>query len=146
MPALLLIALVGFLPPSDPRIRSTVEADRARALQEMASSFATTRTRRDDGLNGREGAFLACSFWYADNLSCLDGIRRQRSCSSSFCRCATTSGLLAEEYDTRAARMVGNFPQAFSHVALVNTAHNLGAASETGGAALRQQAATRRGR
>jgi GH15 family glucan-1,4-alpha-glucosidase len=80
---------------------------------------------RQDGLEGREGAFLACSFWYADNLILLGRRQEAKELFAHLLALRNDVGLLAEEYDTRAGRMVGNFPQAFSHVALVNTAHNL---------------------
>ena len=115
---------MGFLPPTDPRIRSTVEAI-GRRLQEdgLLLRYRTARTR--DGLRGREGAFLACSFWYADNLVLLGRREEARELFERLLALRNDVGLLAEEYDTRAGRMVGNFPQAFSHVALINTACNL---------------------
>jgi hypothetical protein len=84
----------------------------------------------DDGLPPGEGAFLACSFWLAD---CLLMLRRTDDAKRLFrrlCGLCNDVGLLAEEYDPRAKRLVGNFPQAFSHIALVNTAHNLVLASK----------------
>ena len=120
----LLIALVGFLPPSDPRIRSTVEAIGRSLMRDGLLLRYDTRARQD-GLEGREGAFLACSFWYADNLILLGRRQEAKELFAHLLALRNDVGLLAEEYDTRAGRMVGNFPQAFSHVALVNTAHNL---------------------
>jgi GH15 family glucan-1,4-alpha-glucosidase len=120
----LLIALVGFLPPSDPRIGSTVKAIGRKLFRDgLVLRYDTRRTR--DGLKGREGAFLACSFWYADNLILLGRHQEARELFEHLLSLRNDVGLLAEEYDSRAKRMVGNFPQAFSHVALVNTAHNL---------------------
>jgi GH15 family glucan-1,4-alpha-glucosidase len=120
----LLIALVGFLPPSDPRIRSTVEAIGRKLIKDgLVLRYDTRRT--EDGLRGREGAFLACSFWYADNLILLGRDEEARELFEHLLSLRNDVGLLAEEYDPDAARMVGNFPQAFSHVALVNTAQNL---------------------
>jgi GH15 family glucan-1,4-alpha-glucosidase len=79
----------------------------------------------DDGLPTGEGAFLACSFWYVDNLA-LSGRRAEATeMFEHLLRCRNDVGLLAEEYDPRARRQLGNFPQAFSHVALVSSAYNL---------------------
>jgi GH15 family glucan-1,4-alpha-glucosidase len=127
----LLIPRVGFLPPGDPRVRGTVEAVR----NELRNEGFVLRYRTDadphgdsgtvDGLPGSEGAFLACSFWLAD---ALHGTGRTDEATRLFTRLLDLRndvGLLAEEYDTDAKRQVGNTPQAFSHVALVNTAHNL---------------------
>jgi GH15 family glucan-1,4-alpha-glucosidase len=125
----LLIALVGFLPPSDPRIRSTVEAIGQRLKKDdLVLRYRTTRTR--DGLKGREGAFLACSFWYADNLILLGRHEEARELFEHLLSLRNDVGLLSEEYDARGGRMLGNFPQAFSHVALINTAHNLARAEK----------------
>jgi len=85
--------------------------------------YSTRRTR--DGLSGREGVFLACSFWYADNLVLLGRRREARELFERLLSLCNDVGLLAEEYDVPMGRMVGNFPQAFSHVALINTAHNV---------------------
>jgi GH15 family glucan-1,4-alpha-glucosidase len=120
----LLIPLVGFLPPSDPRVKSTVEAIE-RHLMEDGLVLRYRPERTDDGLHGPEGAFLACSFWLADNLVLLGRYDDARALFDRLLSLRNDVGLLAEQYDSRAKRMVGNFPQAFSHVALINTAHNL---------------------
>lgn len=78
-----------------------------------------------DGLPGNEGAFLACSFWMADNLIMIGRADDARKIFERLLSLRNDVGLLAEEYDPRMKRLVGNFPQAFSHIALVNTAHNL---------------------
>jgi GH15 family glucan-1,4-alpha-glucosidase len=125
----LLISLVGFLPPSDPRIRSTIEViGRRLARDGLVLRYDTRRAR--DGLRGREGAFLACSFWYADNLVLLGRHEEAKELFERLLSLRNDVGLLAEEYDTATSRMVGNFPQAFSHVALINTAHNLARAQK----------------
>src|SRR5690606_21462816 len=80
-----------------------------------------------DGLGGSEGAFLACSFWLVDALVLAGRIGEARALFERLLAVRNDVGLLSEEYDTRAGRLVGNFPQAFSHVALVNSAHNLSA-------------------
>jgi GH15 family glucan-1,4-alpha-glucosidase len=122
--AVLLMPLVGFLPPSDPRVRNTVEQIE-RCL--VADGFVL-RYRSEsgaDGLPGGEGAFLACSFWLADNLVLLGRMDEARRLFERLLSLRNDVGLLSEEYDFTTKRLVGNFPQAFSHIALVNTAHNL---------------------
>jgi GH15 family glucan-1,4-alpha-glucosidase len=122
--SLLLLPLVGFLPPDDPRIQGTVEAiGRDLMVDGLVRRYHTSET--DDGLSGGEGVFLACSFWYVDNLV-LQG--RQEEAKAMFDRLlglCNDVGLLAEEYDPVGHRQLGNFPQAFSHLALINTALNL---------------------
>jgi GH15 family glucan-1,4-alpha-glucosidase len=83
-----------------------------------------------DGLPAGEGAFLACSFWLADAYEMLGRMEEARRLFERLLGLRNDVGLLAEEYDTDARRMVGNFPQAFSHIALVNTAHNLVSAAK----------------
>jgi GH15 family glucan-1,4-alpha-glucosidase len=123
--SLLLIPITGFLPASDPRVIGTVGAiERNLTVDGLVQRYATQGAI--DGLPRGEGVFLACSFWLADNL-CLQG--RHREAHELFERLLELTndvGLLAEEYDPVARRFLGNFPQAFSHVALVNTALNLG--------------------
>jgi GH15 family glucan-1,4-alpha-glucosidase len=120
----LLISLVGFLSPSDPRVRSTVEAIECQLMVDgLVTRYDPRRTK--DGLETREGAFLACSFWLADNLILLGRREDARRLFEHLLSLRNDVGLLAEEYDTSLGRMAGNFPQAFSHVALINTAHNL---------------------
>ncbi|MDP9070971.1 MAG: glycoside hydrolase family 15 protein [Actinomycetota bacterium] len=129
--SLLLMALVGFLPPGDERVRGTVEAiERELCHDGFVMRYPTGGDEPVDGLPGREGAFLACSFWLADNLALLGRGAEARALFERLISLRSDVGLLAEEYDPAAGRMVGNFPQAFSHVALVNTARNL---SRSGG-------------
>lgn len=120
----LLIPLVGFLPPYDPRIRSTVEAIE-RHLMVNGLVVRLDPRRAKDEPKTREGAFLACSFWLADNLILLGRWEDAKRLFEHLVSLRNDVGLLAEEYDTFSHRMAGNFPQAFSHVALINTAHNL---------------------
>lgn len=123
--ALLMIPLVGFLPITDPRVQGTVAAVAA----DLKRGPLVARYRSDpavDGLPGGEGAFLACSFWFVDCLSMMGRHREAREMFESLLGLANDVGLLSEEYDPVAGRQLGNFPQAFSHVALVNSAHNLG--------------------
>jgi GH15 family glucan-1,4-alpha-glucosidase len=127
--SLLLLPTVGFLPATDPRIRGTVAAVERRLFVDGFLLRYDTSTV-DDGLSGREGAFLACSFWLADAYVLMDRLDDARRLFERLLALRNDVGLLAEEYDTRAKRLVGNFPQAFSHVALVNTAHNLSHANK----------------
>lgn len=120
----LLIPLVGFLPPSDPRVKSTVAAIED-TLMEGGLVLRYRPERSDDGLPGHEGAFLACSFWLVDNLVLLGRHQDARTLFERLLELRNDVGLFSEEYDYRSGRMVGNFPQAFSHVAHINTAHNL---------------------
>jgi len=127
--SLLLLPTVGFLPPEDPRVRGTVEAVERRLFVDGFLLRYDTQTS-DDGLPAGEGAFLACSFWLADAYVLLKRVDDARRLFERLLGLRNDVGLLAEEYDTDAQRMVGNFPQAFSHVALVNTAHNLSRATK----------------
>jgi len=124
--SLLMVPLVGFLPATDDRVRSTIEAvERGLTEEGFVLRYRTEESSQVDGLSGHEGAFLACSFWMAD---CLHLIGRHDDATAMFERLVglrNDLGLLAEEYDVRAGRQVGNFPQAFSHVSLVNAAYNL---------------------
>ena len=126
--SLLFIALVGFLPASDSRVRGTIAA----IEQDLLRGGFVLRYRTEtavDGLPSGEGAFLACSFWLADNYVLLGRIDDARALFEKLIALCNDVGLLAEEYDPRARRQVGNFPQAFSHIALINTAYNLQRAS-----------------
>jgi GH15 family glucan-1,4-alpha-glucosidase len=133
----LLIPLVGFLSPQDRRVRSTVEAiQRHLVVEDLVRRYNSEAGV--DGLPPGEGVFLPCSFWLADNLILLG---RQAEAEKLFERVLALRndvGLLSEEYDVGSGRLVGNFPQAFSHIALINTGHALGHLSrhrryETGG-------------
>ena len=122
--ALLLLPLVRFLPAKDPRMRATIEAiERELVTDGLVRRYATEE--RIDGLPGGEGAFLACSFWLVDNLAMLG---RQQEAQRWFQRLLALRndvGLLSEEYDPVSKRALGNFPQALSHLALINSAANL---------------------
>jgi GH15 family glucan-1,4-alpha-glucosidase len=122
--SLLLIPTTGFLPPTDPRVRGTIEAiQRDLTVDGLVMRYRTRRSL--DGLPPGEGVFLACSFWLADALSMLGRTEEARAIFERLCRLANDVGLLSEEYEPVSGRHLGNFPQAFSHVALVNTAMNL---------------------
>jgi GH15 family glucan-1,4-alpha-glucosidase len=127
--SLLLLPTVGFLPPSDARVRGTINAIERRL---MVNGFVMRYDSHSgvDGLPGGEGAFLACSFWLADAYAMLGRVDDARALYERLLALRNDVGLLAEEYDPVTKRFVGNFPQAFSHVAMVNTAHNLARATK----------------
>lgn len=127
--SLLLLPTVGFLPADDPRIRSTIEAIERRLFVDGFLLRYDTATSTD-GLPQGEGAFLACSFWLADAYVLVKRLDDARRLFTRLLALRNDVGLLSEEYDTVTKRLVGNFPQAFSHIALVNTAHNLSRASK----------------
>ena len=115
---------MGFLPPGDPRILGTIAA----IEQRLVRDGLTLRYETDvvaDGLPPGEGRFLACSFWLADNLVLIG--RHKEACAlfERLLALCNDVGLLAEQYDPDLREMLGNFPQAFSHVGLINTAVNL---------------------
>ena len=122
--SLLILPLVGFLPATDPRMARTIEAvERELVVDGLVRRYDPAEA--DDGLPGDEGAFLMCSFWLVD---CLEQMGRRDEACERFERLLDLRndvGLLAEQYDTRQRRLVGNFPQAFSHVSLVHSARNL---------------------
>ncbi|MDB5733690.1 MAG: glucoamylase [Alphaproteobacteria bacterium] len=122
--SLLLLPLVGFLPASDKRIKATVREIEKRLIHKGLVQRYETQTAVD-GLPPGEGAFLACSFWLADNYVLMGRRPEAVRLFGRLKRLANDVGLYAEEYDPDAKRMLGNFPQAFSHVALINTAMNL---------------------
>ena len=122
--SLLLLPLVGFLPASDPRMLGTVAA----IQRELMVDGLVLRYRTYEGVDGLppgEGVFLACSFWLADNLVLQERHAEARALFERLLGLCNDVGLLAEEYDPRDRRHLGNFPQAFSHLALINTAMNL---------------------
>ena len=125
--ALLLIPLVGFLPPEDARVRGTLAAiERDLLVDGFVRRYDTADG--SDGLAPGEGAFLACSFWLADNYVLQGRLDEARALFDRLLALRNDVGLLAEEYDPQAGRQVGNFPQAFSHIALINTALRLAGA------------------
>ena len=123
--SLLVLPLVGFLPATDPRIGGTVEAVERELLQDGFVLRYRTQKAGVDGLPAGEGVFLPCSFWLVD---CYELLGRHKDAHQLFERLVDLSndlGLFSEEYDPKAKRLLGNFPQAFTHLALVNTAFNL---------------------
>ncbi|WP_257460295.1 glycoside hydrolase family 15 protein [Archangium lipolyticum] len=122
--SLLLMPLVGFLPPREPRVLGTVRAIERELLHEgLVRRYHTHET--EDGLPPGEGVFLACSFWLADNYILQGRMDEAQALFNRLLGLRNDVGLLSEEYDPVNRRMLGNFPQAFSHVGLVNTAFNL---------------------
>jgi len=127
--SLLLIPLVGFLPPSDARVRGTLAAVRRElTVDGLVARYGNAPAL--DGLPAGEGMFLPCSFWLVDNLALAGRRAAAEKLFERLLALRNDVGLLAEEYDPRAKRQLGNFPQALTHVALINTARNL---SRSGG-------------
>ncbi|HEY6299585.1 MAG TPA: glycoside hydrolase family 15 protein [Candidatus Binatus sp.] len=122
--SLLMIPLVGFLPAKDPRVVSTVAAIERELIYKGLVLRYPTETGVD-GLPPGEGAFLPCTFWLADNYALAGRIQEARDLFLRLLDLRNDVGLLSEEYDPALRRQLGNFPQAFTHVSLVNTAHNL---------------------
>ena len=136
--SLLLIPQMGFLPPTDPRVIGTVEAIQRELCNEgFVLRYDTGESV--DGLPGREGAFLACTFWLADDLHMIGRTDEARELLERLLALRNDVGLLAEEYDPVNRRLLGNVPQAFSHVPLVNTARNLSRTGTHGGRLQRQE-------
>jgi GH15 family glucan-1,4-alpha-glucosidase len=123
--SVLMMPLIGFLPLSDPRVRSTVEVVERELLQDGFVLRYRPQEKKVDGLPGSEGVFLPCSFWLADCLHLIGRTKEARELFEQLLSVRNDLGLLAEEYDPKTKRQLGNFPQAFSHVALINTAHRL---------------------
>jgi GH15 family glucan-1,4-alpha-glucosidase len=127
--SLLMIPSTGFLPVSDARVGGTIKAIERHLMRDgFVMRYDTEHT--DDGLPPGEGVFLACSFWLADAYVLQGRIDEARLLFERLLALRNDLGLLSEEYDTERCRLVGNFPQAFSHVAIVNTAHNLSHAAK----------------
>jgi GH15 family glucan-1,4-alpha-glucosidase len=122
--SLLMMALVGFLPPDDKRLLGTVDAIERRLMVDGLVRRYDTQSGAD-GLPGSEGVFLACSFWLVDNFVLLGRLDDAHRLFEGLLALRNDLGLLSEEYDPAAKRLVGNFPQAFSHIALINSAYNL---------------------
>jgi GH15 family glucan-1,4-alpha-glucosidase len=119
-----MMAEVGFLPASDPRILGTIAA----VERDLVRDGFVDRYRTESGVDGLpagEGAFLLCTFWLADNYGLAGRTADARRTFEALLAIRNDVGLLAEEYDPVARRQLGNFPQAFSHLGLINTARNL---------------------
>jgi GH15 family glucan-1,4-alpha-glucosidase len=124
--ALLMMPLVGFLPATDQRINGTVAAIEKELLEDgFVQRYTQEPGASVDGLPPGEGAFLACTFWLAQNYALMGRRDEARDVFERLLGLCNDVGLLSEEYDTKAERLVGNFPQAFSHVPLIDTARTL---------------------
>jgi GH15 family glucan-1,4-alpha-glucosidase len=123
----LLIPILGFLPPDDPRVIGTVEAiQRELTRGGFVERYATHEAGHEvDGLHGREGVFLPCSFWLVDALVLMGRDAEAQELFDRLLALRNDLGLISEEYDPGEKRLLGNFPQAFTHVGLVNSAYNL---------------------
>jgi GH15 family glucan-1,4-alpha-glucosidase len=122
--SLLLMAQLGFIAPVDRRFQATVEAiERELLLDGLVLRYRTSQT--DDGLPGNEGVFLACSFWLVDAYALTGRYDDAVALFERLLRLQNDLGLYSEEYDPIARRQLGNFPQAFSHIGLINSVHNL---------------------
>jgi GH15 family glucan-1,4-alpha-glucosidase len=127
--SLLMIAKVGFLPPTDPRIQGTVRAIERELTQDgLVLRYKTEEI--EDGLPAGEGVFLICSFWLADNYVLMGQRAKARRLFKKLLELRNDVGLMAEQYDPKHKRMLGNFPQAYSHIALANTAFELAGVPE----------------
>jgi GH15 family glucan-1,4-alpha-glucosidase len=126
--SLLLIPAHGFLPADDPRVEGTIRAVEKHLLRDgFVLRYETTKTQ--DGLTGTEGAFLACSFWLVDAYACAGRKRDAEELFKRLIGLRNDLGLLSEEYEPRTGRLIGNFPQAFSHLALIHSANVLAEAA-----------------
>ncbi len=134
----LLIPQVGFLPPDDPRVIGTVDTI-AKELTHDGFVLRYDTTASGDGLRGTEGAFLACTLWLADDLHLIGRDREAREVFERVLDLRNDVGLLSEEWDPHAKRQLGNTPQAFSHVPLVNTARALSTTGAKVGRVLRRE-------
>jgi GH15 family glucan-1,4-alpha-glucosidase len=122
--ALLMIPLVDFLPADDPRVKNTIAMIEKTLLRDgFVARYENAKA--DDGLPGSEGVFLACSFWLADNYILLGRLDDAKKLFDRLTALCNDVGLLSEEYDPVGKRQIGNFPQAFSHIGLINTAFAL---------------------
>ena len=128
--ATLLIPALGFLPPDDPRVIGTIDAIQTElAADGFVRRYSTGEGQDDvDGLHGEEGAFLPCSFWLADALAMAGRTDEARELFERLLGLVNDVGLISEEYEPGQGRLIGNFPQAFTHLALINTASLLGGA------------------
>ena len=120
----LLAAIFGFLPPDDERLRATVLAI-ADELTEDGFVLRYRTEETDDGLSGKEGTFLICSFWLVSALAIIGEEQRARDLLERLIRISSPLGLYAEEFDTQTGHHLGNFPQAFSHLAMIEAAGRL---------------------
>jgi GH15 family glucan-1,4-alpha-glucosidase len=136
--SLLLMPVVGFLPGTDPRVKGTVKAIEHELMPDgLVMRYNTQKVR--DGLPPGEGVFLACSFWMVSALKSVGRLRDARALFERMLKLSNDLGLYSEEYDIKNKRLVGNFPQAFSHIALVNAAFDLADGPQTRARASRKE-------
>jgi GH15 family glucan-1,4-alpha-glucosidase len=128
--SVLMMAIVDFLPADDPRMRATIEAIAERLTDEHGFVY---RYLNEDGLPGGEGTFGICTFWLATCLARAGEVDRARSLFGRMAGCANDVGLLAEEVDPATGELLGNFPQAFTHIGLIHAALAIAEAAETAG-------------
>jgi GH15 family glucan-1,4-alpha-glucosidase len=129
--AALLMPLVGFLPADDPRMRSTIDAiDRDLTQDGLVLRYRNKAGLNADGLTGEEGTFVICSFWLVSCLAKAGELRRAEGLFDRLAGYANDVGLLAEEIDTAAGELLGNVPQAFSHIGLITAAREIDLARE----------------
>jgi alpha,alpha-trehalase len=138
----LMMAIVGFLPADDPRMLATIEATERDLTDERGLVFRYRAEEGVDGLAGTEGTFLLCTFWLAEALARAGKVERAREVFERAIAFANDVGLLSEEVDEKTGELLGNFPQAFSHIGLINAAWAISQAEQTGGVV--EGAATRR--
>ena len=117
-----MMAIVGFLPANDPRMLATIEAIAHRLTDERGLVYRYRSASAVDGLAGDEGTFLLCTFWLAQALALAGQVDRAREVFNRAARYLNDVGLLSEEIDTTTGELLGNFPQAFSHIGLINAA------------------------
>jgi GH15 family glucan-1,4-alpha-glucosidase len=118
----LMISIVGFLPPDDPRVLGTIDAIERDLTDRRGLVFRYRVEETDDGLSGTEGTFLLCTFWLAQAQALAGRVDQARATFERAAAFANDLGLLSEEVDERTGELLGNFPQAFSHIGLVNAA------------------------
>ena len=117
-----MLPIVGLLPATDPRVLATIDAIDERLTDDRGLVYRYRAQNRVDGLEGTEGTFLLCTFWLAQALAMAGRVERARAVFERAAGYVNDVGLLAEEVDTNSGELLGNFPQAFSHIGLVNAA------------------------
>jgi GH15 family glucan-1,4-alpha-glucosidase len=127
-----MMAIVGFLPADDPRMLATIDAIEQRLTDDRGLVYRYRTDDGVDGLAGGEGSFLLCTFWLAQALALTDQVDRARTVFERGAAFANDLGLLAEEVDTDNGQLLGNFPQALSHIGLVNAAWAISEAERRG--------------